>query len=169
MTDLDSKDIIETYLDRDLTQVLGETGIQSIILSETRNELTATEVEIIAALIERKHDETSMERVRKNISLLEFRNVIESTSNIELGNDNDDDEDDEDSEIQKFISRLEKLQTMIKKDIELLNKKRELEISKLENNIKLLNFDDTSPNIDSEFQSLTEDINTYNLSMINKS
>lgn len=164
MSSVETSDIIETYLDRDLTEVFGEHGLQNIISSESNNELTTTEINLLAALIQRKHEKTAMEQVRKNIMLLEFRNVYE-TDDLEK------EINDDDAEIENFVERLENLHDNLQNSINSLEKNRKREIEKLEELVSELDNDkllSTNINSDINYNDLSDKINTFNLNLINK-
>lgn len=165
MSSVETNDIIESYLDRDLTEVFGEHGLQNIISSETNNELTATEIDLLAALIQRKHEKSAMERVRKNIMLLEFRNIYEPEDLQENIND------DDDAEIENFVDRLETLHNNLQDSINSLEKDRKSEIKKIEKLVSEL--DNNNPfsmknNSDINYDNLSNQINTFNLNLVNK-
>lgn len=169
MSSIETKDIIETYLDRDLIEVFGEHGLQNIVSSEINNELTTTEIDLLAALIQRKHEKSAMERVRKNIMLLEFRNIYEPKDLEEYINDNDDDDDD--TEIENFVERLEALHNDLQDSINSLKKDKKREIKKIEELVDELDNNTTSSinnNSDINYDNLSNKINTFNLNLINK-
>lgn len=162
--DMKSQDILEGYLDKELMDVLGETTLQNIITKETQGALSETEVQIVAALIQRRHDEVSMERVRRNISLLEFGSVLSVDSTFNSVNH------DNDNEIVEFISQLDRLNNILDENIEKAKSTRDEKLNQLKINMKTLmdskslqksnNIDDT------ELQNITKEINDFNSYML---
>lgn len=163
---MDSKTILESYLDRDLTEVLGEKGLHNIISSATHKRLSKTEVSLLAAIIQKQHEEVSLERVHKNISELEFRSVIDGQNTSAYP-----DSDGDDTEIELFVQRLEKLYNKLENEIRVLKDKKIKETDKLEE--LTVEFSEQASKSDvngtHELDSITNDINTFNSSMLNKS
>ena len=159
---MNSKEILESYLDRDLAEVLGEKGLHNIVASETNRRLSETETEILTALIQRRHNEVAMESIRKNVSLLVFKNVSQQTA---VKND-----PENDNEIEDFIARLEKIYSKLKNKYLSLEKEKESEVDKLEqlveevskNNVFVFNESD-------HLDAVTQEINKYNSTMLSKS
>lgn len=162
VTKMNSKEILESYLDRDLAEVLGEKGLQNIVASETDHRLSETETEILTALIQRRHNEVAMERIRKNVSLLVFKNVSQQTA---VKNDSEND-----NAIEDFIARLEKIYSKLENKYLSLEKEKESEVDRLEqlvedvskNNLLVFNESD-------HLDAVTQEINKYNSTMLSKS
>lgn len=160
---MDSKEILESYLDRDLAEVLGEKGLQNIIATETEQRLSETETEILTALIQRRHNEIAMERIRKNVSLLLFKNVFDFQQTV-LDNDYEND-----SEVENFVCRLEKIYSRLEDKCLSLEVEKDTEIDKLEQLVKEISesdgllFNESDP-----LDAVTQEINQYNTTMLNK-
>lgn len=162
--DMKSQDILEGYLDKELMDVLGETTLQNIITKETQGALSETEVQIVAALIQRRHDEVSMERVRRNISLLEFGSVLSVDSTFNSVNH------DNDNEIVEFISQLDRLNNILDENIEKAKSTRDAKLNQLKINMKTLmdskSLQKSNTIDDTELQNITKEINDFNSYML---
>lgn len=77
---MSSKEIIGNYLDKDLFDAVGEKTIEKIIRSNSN--LSGTEVKLMSLILQRKHDMTSMERVRDDVSELNLVHTTESEAGI---------------------------------------------------------------------------------------
>lgn len=160
---MNSREIVESYLDRELTEVLGETALQNLIASGADQKLSGTEAEILAALIQRRHNEVAMEKIRRNVSLLEFRDVLEGQQAIiNLDSEND-------TKIEEFIVRLEKIYNKLSNKCVRLEKDKQFETDKLEKTVEYISKNNVfvSDSVES-LQGPTREINDYNLSMLSK-
>lgn len=160
---MNSREILESYLDRELTEVLGETTLQNLIASGADQKLSGTEAEILAALIQRRHNEVAMEKIRRNVSLLEFRDVLEGQQAIiNLDSEND-------TKIEEFIVRLEKIYNKLSNKCVRLEKDKQFETDKLEKTVEYISKNNVfvSDSVES-LQGPTREINDYNLSMLSK-
>lgn len=160
---MNSREIVESYLDRELTEVLGETTLQNLIASGADQKLSGTEAEILAALIQRRHNEVAMEKIRRNVSLLEFRDVLEGQQAIiNLDSEND-------TKIEEFIVRLEKIYNKLSNKCVRLEKDKQFETDKLEKTVEYISKNNVfvSDSVES-LQGPTREINDYNLSMLSK-
>lgn len=160
---MNSREIVESYLDRELTEVLGETALQNLIASGADQKLSGTEAEILAALIQRRHNEAAMEKIRRNVSLLEFRDVLEGQQAIiNLDSEND-------TKIEEFIVRLEKIYNKLSNKCVRLEKDKQFETDKLEKTVEYISKNNVfvSDSVES-LQGPTREINDYNLSMLSK-
>lgn len=160
---MNSREILESYLDRELTEVLGETALQNLIASGADQKLSGTEAEILAALIQRRHNEVAMEKIRRNVSLLEFRDVLEGQQAIiNLDSEND-------TKIEEFIVRLEKIYNKLSNKCVRLEKDKQFETDKLEKTVEYISKNNVfvSDSVES-LQGPTREINDYNLSMLSK-
>lgn len=161
--DMSSKSILEAYLDRDIVDAVGETNIAKIINTETKNRLSKTEVQILTTLLQRKHDNTSIEKVRGNIESLEFRNVVDAESSLENLHSN------KDLEIIDFVTKLEKLNDLLEDHVKDLNKSKSKLLKKFDDTSSDLIKSDWFPSLDlskEELIDVTNEIHAFNNSII---
>lgn len=119
---MSSKDILETYIDRDVLEAFGENAIHKIIDTETGHRLSDAQIQTLTTAIQRKQDRDALERTRRNISQLEFRTIIETE---DQAGQRDPEQSDRDGDITRFISRLENLSAMLDMQLDELQDEQE--------------------------------------------
>lgn len=166
-TRMDSKDIIKNYLDVELGDVVLEKDAVKIILKESQGELSQSEAKLLYSLIQKNHQETSMNRVLKNLDNAEFNSVWDDRDNLRTADENDIGT----AEISDIISKLQSINHNLELNIhEIQQTKNDLK-SKLTLNINLLrkmirNKTENGDSDNEETQNLIEIINAYICKMI---
>lgn len=161
-TRMDSKDIIKNYLDVELGDVVLEKDAVKIILKESQGELSQSEAKLLYSLIQKNHQETSMNRVLKNLDNAEFNSVWDDRDNLRTADENDIGT----AEISDIISKLQSINHNLELNIhEIQQTKNDLK-SKLTLNINLLrkmirNKTENGDSDNEETQNLIEIINAY--------
>lgn len=113
---MSSKEIIQSYLDRDLFDAVGEETVKKMIRKDTQNRLSDTEVQLLALIFQRRHDVTNMARVRDDISNLDLVHVVSDDLRTESK--------DNDAYLLDFIKKLDTLNDALTTNITKLDKQR---------------------------------------------
>lgn len=119
-----SKEIIVNYLDRDLLDAVGEDTIKKIIKTETQNQLSPTETQLLTLIFQRRHDMTSMERVRRDISELNLVHVVNTEKPTNSNNSDDN--------ALVFIQKLQKLNEILETKVDKLVIQRSAAVERVE-------------------------------------
>lgn len=141
---MSSKEIIGNYLDKDLFDAVGEKTIEKIIRSNSN--LSGTEVKLMSLILQRKHDMTSMERVRDDVSELNLVHTTESEAGIKS--------DFSDDNVHNLIQKLNTLNEIIQTNVNGLKDER----SELVDQIESMVLNTSSSLSDLDYTSITKEV-----------
>ena len=139
---MDSKAILESYLDRELSEVVGEKRLHKIVASELKKELTGEEQEALVRIIQKRHEESNMALVRENVKNLNLVSVVDTDPSLENRGLNDDEQ------VSGFITGLVHINKKIEKELAYSVKLRDRRVQELDQLTKSLEVDSTTETYD---------------------
>lgn len=139
---MDSRAILESYLDRELSEVVGEKKLHKIVASELKKELSGEEQEALVRIIQKRHEESNMALVRENIKNLNLVSVVDTDPSLENRGLNDDEQ------VNGFITGLVHINGKIEKELAYSMKFRERRVQELDQLTKSLEVDSTTETYD---------------------
>lgn len=139
---MDSGAILESYLDRELSEVVGEKRLHKIVASELKKELTGEEQEALVRIIQKRHEESNMALVRENVKNLNLVSVVDTDPSLENRGLNDDEQ------VNGFITGLVHINKKIEKELAYSVKLRDRRVQELDQLTKSLEVDSTTETYD---------------------
>ncbi|GMM46200.1 hypothetical protein DAPK24_027750 [Pichia kluyveri] len=139
---MDSKAILESYLDRELSEVVGEKRLHKIVASELKKELNGKEQEALVRIIQKRHEESNMTLVRENVQNLNLVSVVDTDPSLENRGLNDDEQ------VNGFISGLLHINEKLEKKLDYSMKSRDRRVQELDQLTKSLEVDSTTETYD---------------------
>ena len=139
---MDSKAILESYLDRELSEVVGEKRLHKIVASELKKELNGKEQEALVRIIQKRHEESNMTLVRENVQNLNLVSVVDTDPSLENRGLNDDEQ------VSGFITGLVHINKKIEKELAYSVKLRDRRVQELDQLTKSLEVDSTTETYD---------------------
>ena len=139
---MDSRAILESYLDRELSEVVGEKRLHKIVASELKKELTGEEQEALVRIIQKRHEESNMTLVRENVQNLNLVSVVDTDPSLENRGLNDDEQ------VSGFITGLVHINKKIEKELAYSVKLRDRRVQELDQLTKSLEVDSTTETYD---------------------
>ena len=135
---MDSKAILESYLDRELSEVVGEKRLHKIVASELKKELNGKEQEALVRIIQKRHEESNMTLVRENVQNLNLVSVVDTDPSLENRGLNDDEQ------VNGFITGLLHINEKLEKELDYSMKSRDRRVQELDQLTKSLEVDSTT-------------------------
>ena len=139
---MDSKAILESYLDRELSEVVGEKRLHKIVASELKKELNGKEQEALVRIIQKRHEESNMTLVRENVQNLNLVSVVDTDPSLENRGLNDD------KQVNGFITGLLHINEKLEKKLDYSMKSRDRRVQELDQLTKSLEVDSTTETYD---------------------
>lgn len=139
---MDSKAILESYLDRELSEVVGEKRLHKIVASELKKELNGKEQEALVRIIQKRHEESNMTLVRENVQNLNLVSVVDTDPSLENRGLNDDEQ------VNGFITGLLHINEKLEKKLDYSMKSRDRRVQELDQLTKSLEVDSTTETYD---------------------